>query len=446
MRPDDPVDNRPVDNSIDDPIDNRVADKVDSPMAAADVDGRESFREKDTPVQEQAGGVVVNGEERAMVEHDTEPDVEQPVAENAGDHAGADKDASSQPESAADAPSVPRPTSARVPRPARPRPAHAFPTQSVAAPPVTTAAFGTTLAPQPAVRTDVAPSVPVVEQPEDAPPQRGVEAASEPAPEIAPEIEQDTAAASAPAHTPTAEAATQVVEPAAEAAPVPQLPASLPQHQGAGEDFAPIHALLESLLFVAAEPVPIGQLARTLELDEPAIHAALQELAEIYARQNRGLRVQAYREKYQIVTAPAAAAHIERFLNLDSSSKLSGPALETLAVVAYRQPVTRSQIEAVRGVDCAAVLRSLVQRGLVEEVGRLDVAGRPFLYGVTDLFMQHFGLTDLAELPPLEQTEADALWATTALAELEGDAEAVSADGQTDAPLSQPPAAEDRAA
>ena len=106
-----------------------------------------------------------------------------------------------------------------------------------------------------------------------------------------------------------------------------------------------------------------------------------------------------------LVTAPEAANLIETFLNLDATSKLSAPALETLAVVAYRQPVTRAQIEAVRGVDCSGVLRSLLQRGLLEEVGRMDAPGRPVLYGVTDLFMHHFGLTALHELPPLESSE-----------------------------------------
>lgn len=187
------------------------------------------------------------------------------------------------------------------------------------------------------------------------------------------------------------------------------------------EPYGELQTVLESLLFVSGEPVGLTQLARALEMDQETVAEELNTLAQTYARQNRGLRIQAHRDKYQIVTAPAAAPHIERFLNLDTSSKLSGPALETLAVIAYRQPVTRSQIEAVRGVDCAAVLRSLAQRGLIEEVGRLDVVGRPILYGVTDYFMQHFGLTDLGELPPLEQTEADTLWAATALAELEGE-------------------------
>jgi len=119
------------------------------------------------------------------------------------------------------------------------------------------------------------------------------------------------------------------------------------------------------------------------------------------------LRVAERNGRFQMVTAPAAASLIEAFLNLDMTTRLSAPALETLAIVAYRQPVTRAQIEAVRGVDCSGVLRSLVQRGLVEEVDRLDAPGRPVRYGVTDLFMHHFGLTKLQELPPLPAAESE---------------------------------------
>lgn len=177
-------------------------------------------------------------------------------------------------------------------------------------------------------------------------------------------------------------------------------------------------AVLESLLFVADTPVEPASLARLLNFDTNTIEAGLQALAQTYTDEGRGLRLQERNGKFQLVTMPAAAAIIEDFLNLEATTKLSGPALETLAVIAYRQPITRMQIEAVRGVDSAGVLRSLVQRGLAEEVGRLEVAGRPILYGVTDLFMQHFGLTKLGELPPLESSEADTLWATTKLAEL----------------------------
>ena len=169
----------------------------------------------------------------------------------------------------------------------------------------------------------------------------------------------------------------------------------------------PLDTALESLLFVAEEPVEPAHLARIFGVAPAAVESALQELGEHYRTSGRGLRLQARNGRYQLVTAPEAAGLIEAFLNLDTTTKLSGPALEALAVVAYRQPVTRAQVEAVRGVDCSGVLRSLLQRGLIEETGRMDAPGRPVLYGVTDLFMRHFGLTALHELPPLETGELD---------------------------------------
>ncbi len=183
-----------------------------------------------------------------------------------------------------------------------------------------------------------------------------------------------------------------------------------------GEAFA-LTAILETLLFVADGPVEVMQLAKTLQLDSETIYLALQQLDHQYASTERGLRVQEYNGKFQLVTRPAFAALVETFLNLDSTTKLSAPALETLAIIAYRQPTTRTQIEAVRGVDSSAILRSLLQRGLIQENGRLEGVGRPILYSVTESFMQHFGLLSLAELPVLAPTEADTLWATTTLAE-----------------------------
>ncbi|MCB0047197.1 MAG: SMC-Scp complex subunit ScpB [Caldilineaceae bacterium] len=177
--------------------------------------------------------------------------------------------------------------------------------------------------------------------------------------------------------------------------------------------------LVESLLFVSDEAPDAVQLAKALNVTLESIHATLQRLDRLYRQDGRGLRLQNRDGRYLLVTAPETAGAIEDFLNLDLTTKLSGPALETLAVIAYRQPATRLQVEAVRGVDCAGVLRSLIQRGLIEEVGRLETVGRPILYGVTDLFMQHFGLMDLEELPPLETQDDDMLWAATQLAEME---------------------------
>ncbi len=175
--------------------------------------------------------------------------------------------------------------------------------------------------------------------------------------------------------------------------------------------------MLEALLFVCDAPASPAQFAQALSRPEAEILAGLTDLQILYKETGRGLRLQERNGRYALVTAPQAAGAIEAFLNLDLSSHLSAPALEALAIVAYRQPVTKAQVEAVRGVDCGGVLRTLLQRGLIEDVGRLETVGRPILYGVTDLFMQHFGLENLQDLPPLQTVDADALWAATELAE-----------------------------
>lgn len=160
-----------------------------------------------------------------------------------------------------------------------------------------------------------------------------------------------------------------------------------------------IKTLIESLLFVADEAISAEHLARTLEISLEQAEQVLSELATEY--QDRGIRLQFQRGRVQMVTAPEAAPWIERFLGLQFSSKLSAAALETLAIIAYRQPITRSQIEAIRGVNSDGVVRSLLAKGLIEDVGRLEQAGKPILYGTTFAFLQHFGLDDLSELPKL---------------------------------------------
>jgi segregation and condensation protein B len=191
-------------------------------------------------------------------------------------------------------------------------------------------------------------------------------------------------------------------------------PAPLPTTSSDGELF--LGGLVESLLFVADEPVEPAKLAEALQCSVEEIETELETLQSLYVQTKRGLRIQRRNGKVQMVTAPAAAQAIENFLNLDLSTRLSGPALETLAIVAYRQPVTRAQIEAVRGVDCSGVLRKLLQLGLLEEVGRLETPGRPILYGITDQFLQHFGLTSVDELPPLPEEDADTLRSAVELA------------------------------
>ncbi len=174
----------------------------------------------------------------------------------------------------------------------------------------------------------------------------------------------------------------------------------------------PLPVMVESLLFVAGEPVPVLQLAEALGVKSDEVEQALVDLNASAA--TRGIRVQRKGDKVQLTTQPECAPYVERFLGLDLTTRLSKPALETLAIVAYQQPVTRAQIEHVRGVNCDAVLSTLLNRGLIEEVGRLETAGRPIQYGTTFAFLQHFGLRSLDDMPSLQPAETAAL---TALAE-----------------------------
>lgn len=164
---------------------------------------------------------------------------------------------------------------------------------------------------------------------------------------------------------------------------------------------AELPVILEALLFVAPSPTPEGRLAHVLGVELPAVQEALAALTEGYANGNRGLRLLRKGDRVHLTSAPESAPYIEKFLGLDLTTKLSTAALETLAVVAYRQPLTRAEIEAIRGVNCDGVMKTLLSRELVEAVGRLEQPGRPFLYGTTVQFLQYFGLESLERLPPL---------------------------------------------
>ncbi len=167
-----------------------------------------------------------------------------------------------------------------------------------------------------------------------------------------------------------------------------------------GKDATSMSALIESLLFVADEPVAVGDLARALEVDRRVVDRALDQLAASCGV--RGVRLQRTNGRVQMVTAPEAAEAIQRFLGLEASARLSRAALEVLAIVSYRQPVTRPEIDTVRGVNSEASLRTLMARGLVEPVGRRETVGHPIEYATTFLFLEYFGLAGLHELPPIE--------------------------------------------
>lgn len=168
-----------------------------------------------------------------------------------------------------------------------------------------------------------------------------------------------------------------------------------------------IPALVESLLFVASEPVTVAQLAQTLDMPAATIEEGLASLAASY--QGRGIRLQRQREHVQLVSAPEAGPLVARFLGVQASARLSAAALEALAIIAYQQPCTRSQVEAVRGVESSGILRMLLARGLIAEVGRLETVGRPILYATTPDFLRQFGLTSLDDLPPLPPPDEQTL-------------------------------------
>ena len=158
-------------------------------------------------------------------------------------------------------------------------------------------------------------------------------------------------------------------------------------------------AVIESILFVADEAVAASTLAKALRRPKDEVEAALRELDERCA--GGGTRLQRDGDRVQLVTAPEAGPYVERFLGFEGRQRLSGAALEALAVIAYRQPVTRAGVEAVRGVNSDAAIGSLIGRGLAEEVGRAPGPGRPALLGTTLRFLEHFGLKNPSELPPL---------------------------------------------
>jgi segregation and condensation protein B len=160
-------------------------------------------------------------------------------------------------------------------------------------------------------------------------------------------------------------------------------------------------AAIESLLFVSGRPLALNELRKLLDTDDTHLAEGLQILEQQLDNMERGIRLQRLGEQVQLVTAPANARYIAALLGLPMTAKLTAAALETLAVISYRQPVTRTQIEAVRGVNSDRALASLIQHGLVTEVGRAQTIGRPTLFATTPEFLQQFGLTKLEQLPQI---------------------------------------------
>ena len=162
-----------------------------------------------------------------------------------------------------------------------------------------------------------------------------------------------------------------------------------------------LESALESVLFASGEPVPVERLCLGLEVDRPTLDAVAQELMDKYKYERRGIRIVRMDTSYQMCSAPEFAPHIRKTLESRKPPKLSQPALEVLAVIAYYQPVTRAYVDQVRGVDSSYTVGLLLERDLIEEAGRLAVPGRPTLFRTTKNFLRTFELNSLAELPDL---------------------------------------------
>lgn len=163
--------------------------------------------------------------------------------------------------------------------------------------------------------------------------------------------------------------------------------------------------VVEALLFVAEEPLPLDRLQEALGDEDPAAtEATIRELAERLEAEGRGLMVQEVAGGFRLATRPEAHPWIQRLQQV-KPAKLSRPALETLAIIAYKQPITRAEIEAIRGVAVEGVMRTLLERGLTRMLGRKAEAGRPILYGTSAGFLEHFGLKDLGDLPSLKEID-----------------------------------------
>ena len=170
-------------------------------------------------------------------------------------------------------------------------------------------------------------------------------------------------------------------------------------------DIKTAQAAIEAILFASGDPVPVERLADALEMDKQTVRKLAAALAENVNSGGGGLFVAHMDDAYQLTTRAEYAPLIRRALEIRRNTPLSQAAMEALAVVAYSQPVTKGYIEEVRGVDCSGIISTLLNRGLIEERGRLEVPGRPILYGTTENFLRCFGLTTLKDLPEVRDDE-----------------------------------------
>ncbi len=168
-------------------------------------------------------------------------------------------------------------------------------------------------------------------------------------------------------------------------------------------DNSEIKRAIEAILFAGGDPVPVKHMAQALNISQETAVKAADELAAEYSQSKRGIVIKRLNDAYQMCSSKEMAEYVRNALDIKKNTPLSQAAMEVLAVIAYNQPVTRSYIEQVRGVDCSGVISSLTAKGLIEEKGRLDLPGRPLMYGTTDNFLRCFDISSLSELPRSEE-------------------------------------------
>ena len=162
---------------------------------------------------------------------------------------------------------------------------------------------------------------------------------------------------------------------------------------------------IEAILFSSGDPISVGRIAEVLELDVSTASKILQNLMDEFNTEDGGVRIVKLDDNYQMCTNPEYAAYVRNILDMRRNMPLSQAGMEVLAIVAYNQPVTKAFMEQIRGVDCSGVLGSLTAKGLIEERGRLELPGRPLLYGTTADFLRCLSISSLSELPPLPQKQ-----------------------------------------
>lgn len=169
-----------------------------------------------------------------------------------------------------------------------------------------------------------------------------------------------------------------------------------------------LHGVLEGILFVVGnEGISVEKLIEVLKIDSLQLNELIKELSSEYNDSKRGLKIEFLGNKYKLVTKVEHKSYYESLIEVEKNENLSQAALETLAVIAYNEPVTRTFVDEIRGVDSSHIIRKLVFRNLIKEIGRAELPGRPILYGVTDQFLDYLGLSSINDLPKLEDVEVD---------------------------------------